>query len=637
VVCRFFGAEKAVNIPERPHVLKIGQAQEPIKDFEQLFSQLEAICTRAEELEKQFASELSAVHPEFIESARNLVHYIALRHFDMRDLQEQLTNLGLSSLGRAEPHVMASIRAVQRALCEIGGIEDRVSHEEPQSFEESKSQLLGHSKDLLGENPDGRGVEIMVTLPNEAAGNYQLMRDIIVAGAEIARINFAHDKRKEWRKMISNVRRASDEVEKECRIVMDLAGPKVRTGDLKPGPGVVRIRPRRDPLGQVLSPKRVRFVPEGSRWQGKKPFYIPVPLDCIDFAVVGDEIRFKDSRGRKRNFAVIGKDAKGLILESYKQAYVMTGTKLRVVRKDGSESDKFRVGELPATELPIILSVGDILVLNKGKALGEPAKIEDDGATLRPAHVSCRVPEIFSQVSVDEPVYFNDGKIVGTVESVSENEMVIRITKAKTSGSRLRSNRSINFPDSDLRFNGLTATDRRNLEFAVEHADAVGFSFVRSPADVIALQEELSKYPECKLGIIPKIETEEAFRELPRILLATMRSYPAGVMIARGDLAVECGWERLAEIQEEILWLCEAARLPVIWATQVLEGTAKKGRPTRAEITDAAMSQRADCVMLNKGPHIISAIRMLDNILRRMQDHQHKKTAILRKLSITEF
>jgi pyruvate kinase len=315
----------------------------------------------------------------------------------------------------------------------------------------------------------------------------------------------------------------------------------------------------------------------------------------------------------------------------------MTGTKLRVVRKDGSESDKFRVGELPATELPIILSVGDILVLNKGKALGEPAKIEDDGATLRPAHVSCRVPEIFSQVSVDEPVYFNDGKIVGTVESVSENEMVIRITKAKTSGSRLRSNRSINFPDSDLRFNGLTATDRRNLEFAVEHADAVGFSFVRSPADVIALQEELSKYPECKLGIIPKIETEEAFRELPRILLATMRSYPAGVMIARGDLAVECGWERLAEIQEEILWLCEAARLPVIWATQVLEGTAKKGRPTRAEITDAAMSQRADCVMLNKGPHIISAIRMLDNILRRMQDHQHKKTAILRKLSITEF
>jgi pyruvate kinase len=116
-----------------------------------------------------------------------------------------------------------------------------------------------------------------------------------------------------------------------------------------------------------------------------------------------------------------------------------------------------------------------------------------------------------------------------------------------------------------------------------------------------------------------------------------MRQYPAGVMIARGDLAVECGWERLAVIQEEILWMCEAAQLPVIWATQVLERKTKKGRPSRAEITDAAMSQRADCVMLNKGPHIMAAIKMLDNILRRMQDHQHKKTPKLGKLKITEF
>ena len=162
-------------------------------------------------------------------------------------------------------------------------------------------------------------------------------------------------------------------------------------------------------------------------------------------------------------------------------------------------------------------------------------------------------------------------------------------------------------------------------------------SFVSQPADIIALQEELKKYPDCDLGIVCKIETEQGFNDLPRILLATMRRYPTGIMIARGDLAVECGWERLAEIQEEILWLCEAAHLPVIWATQVLEDKSKKGRPSRAEITDAAMSQRADCVMLNKGPHILAAIRMLDNILRRMQNHQYKKTARLRKLSISEF
>src|SRR5436853_963876 len=101
-----------------------------------------------------------------------------------------------------------------------------------------------------------------------------------------------------------------------------------------------------------------------------------------------------------------------------------------------------------------------------------------------------------------------------------------------------------------------------------------------------------------------------------------MRSYPAGVMIARGDLAVECGWDRLAEVQEEILWLCEAAHLPVVWATQVLETLAKTGLPSRAEITDAAMAQRAECVMLNKGPHVEEAIRTLADILERMQAHQ---------------
>jgi len=164
----------------------------------------------------------------------------------------------------------------------------------------------------------------------------------------------------------------------------------------------------------------------------------------------------------------------------------------------------------------------------------------------------------------------------------------------------------------------------------------VGLSFVSQPADIIALQDELLKYPNFDLGIICKIETEQGFNDLPKILLAAMRHYPTGIMIARGDLAVECGWERLAEIQEEMLWLCEAAHLPVIWATQVLEGKSKKGRPSRAEITDAAMSQRADCVMLNKGPHILAAIKMLDNILRRMQNHQYKKTARLRKLSISD-
>lgn len=132
-----------------------------------------------------------------------------------------------------------------------------------------------------------------------------------------------------------------------------------------------------------------------------------------------------------------------------------------------------------------------------------------------------------------------------------------------------------------------------------------------------------------------KIETHQAFERLPGLMLAAMRQHPVGIMIARGDLAVECGYERLAEVPEEILWLCEAAHLPVIWATQVLESLAKKGQPSRAEIKDAAMGERAECVMLNKGPHIVAAVSVLDDILRRMQDHQSRKSSRLRRLHLS--
>jgi len=114
-----------------------------------------------------------------------------------------------------------------------------------------------------------------------------------------------------------------------------------------------------------------------------------------------------------------------------------------------------------------------------------------------------------------------------------------------------------------------------------------------------------------------------------------MRSPPVGVMVARGDLAVEVGYDRLAEVQEEILWLCEAAPMPVVWAIQVLESLAKRGQASRAEVTDAAMSGRAECVMLNKGPYVVEAVRFLDNVLHGMKLHQEKTRSLLRRLSVS--
>src|SRR6185503_989213 len=217
------------------------------------------------------------------------------------------------------------------------------------------------------------------------------------------------------------------------------------------------------------------------------------------------------------------------------------------------------------------------------------------------------------------------GRIGGVIKHVGPAHVEVRITHANTTGLTLGGDKGINLPDSTLRVPALTAKDLEDLRFIAAHADIVGYSFVQTADDVRVLQAHLHALDRPGLPLMLKIETRRAFEHLPSLLIAIMHSAAAGVMIARGDLAVECGFERLAEVQEEILWLAEAAHLPVIWATQVLETEARTGQPTRAEVTDAAMGQRAECVMLNKGPFVVQAVRTLDDILRRMTSHQSKK------------
>ncbi|NNF17411.1 MAG: hypothetical protein HKN70_11745 [Gammaproteobacteria bacterium] len=605
-------------------------------DIAAVAHQLDFLINRALELEYELRDDLDLVHPKFHTSAKNLVHYLALRQVDIRDLQQTLSFMGLSSMGRAEKNVMANLRAVRKALRKVSTGQDCDPDSEHGNFADSGIKLQQHVDSLLGPATNGRDVRIMVTLPSEAAVEYPLVSQMIASGMNIARINCAHDGSNEWQEMICNIRRASNELKRECQVVMDLAGSKIRTGALRPGPGVVRVRPKRDALGRMVAPGTIRFVPEELRWLATRRAQIPVPRDCIDYASVGDLFRYRDTRGKKRKLTVIDKDDMGLLLECPKNTYIGTGTKLKLHRREAGEKLKFRVGVLPPIEEPIILKPGDTLVLHSDGAPGEPAKIGVNQEVRKPAHISCIPAEVLRYIAAGDPVHLNDGKIEGTVTSASEKEVVVRIDFAKSTGSKLRGDKGINFPKSAIPVCGLSEADRKNLSFIVQHADAVSLSFASQPDDVLALLKELRNYPSKQPGIILKIETVAGFSNLPKLLLTAMRHYPAGVMIARGDLAVECGWVRLAEVQEEILWLCEAAQLPVIWATQVLERETKKGQPSRAEITDAAMSQRADCVMLNKGPHILSAIRMLDNILRRMQQHQHKKTPMFRKLSVSE-
>ena len=567
------------------------------------------------------------MHPAAQEGARNLVHYLALWQSDTNALRGDLRRLGLSSLDSAERNVLGSIAAVEQALSQLsgaGGVDpDRLAA----ALRRRNPTADDHRRAILGPSPEGRDVSIMVTLPSEAADNQTLVAEMLAAGMNVARINTAHDDAGTWEKMIANVRQAAADAGVECRVIMDLAGPKLRTGELKPGPGVIHIRPKRDPLGRVIAPRRVRLIPEDALQRGTKIAVVPVDPELVEYAQEGDEIRFRDTRGKKRRMRVAVKDDKGIVLESFKGAYIATGSKLTLVRQESGEKLDYRVGELPAVEQPLLLHVGDTLIIHQANTPGEPAKENADGVILEPAHIACQQPEVFEYLSPGETVSLNDGKISGIILNASQEQLEVEINKAKPTGSRLRGQRGINFPQSDIQLPGLTSIDKTNLEFIAKFADAVSLSFIRKPADVELLLAELDTQGANDLGLVIKVETKKGFKNLPKLMLAAMRRYPIAVMIARGDLAVECGWERLAELQEEILWLCEAARVPVMWATQVLEQEAKKGLPSRAEITDAAQSQRADCVMLNKGPHILAAIRTLDSILRRMQSLRFRKSS----------
>jgi pyruvate kinase len=251
-------------------------------------------------------------------------------------------------------------------------------------------------------------------------------------------------------------------------------------------------------------------------------------------------------------------------------------------------------------------------------------------------HISCTLPEVFSTALAGQSIFFDDGKIEGRIQEIYPNHMVVEIAHAGADGAKLRSAKGINLPETDFSLGAMTEKDRHDLDFVAEHADMVGLSFVRRPEDVLELHEELAARGKAHLGIVLKIESRPAFDRLPLIMLAALRHHPVGIMVARGDLAIEVGFERLAEVQEEILWLSEAAHMPVIWATQVLETLAKTGIPSRAEVTDAAMGVRAECVMLNKGEHILDAVRFLDDVLHGMQAHHLKKHSLLRRLAVAQ-
>ncbi|SHO60792.1 pyruvate kinase [Algoriphagus zhangzhouensis] len=237
-------------------------------------------------------------------------------------------------------------------------------------------------------------------------------------------------------------------------------------------------------------------------------------------------------------------------------------------------------------------------------------------------------------LKIGDLVFIDDGLIEAKVEKLEDGNAQLLILRNSSKKDRLKAEKGINFPDTILSIPALTEFDRECLPFVVKHADTVGFSFVQRPTDLQLLKGEMEKISPNTPAIILKIETKDAVNHLPDLLLEGMKSPWFGVMIARGDLAVEIGFERLVEIQEEISWLCEAAHVPTIWATQVLENLHKSGVASRAEITDAGHAVMAECVMINKGDHTLEVLNSLKEIAIRTHSLKMKNRLIFRPLKI---
>ncbi|HEU4508874.1 MAG TPA: pyruvate kinase [Pyrinomonadaceae bacterium] len=611
-----------------------------ISQLQELKDQFDTIRDEMLELETNGLAGQFDLDQSQSESARNLLHYLSLRQRDLRPIQDKLATLGLSSLGRAESHVKASVDAIDEALHSlIDNHHEQQNSAEALSFQEGLDLLNSHTARLLGPKPANRSVRIMVTMPAEAADDYDFVRTLILNGMDCMRINCAYDDVAVWSRMIMNARRASNETHRNCRVLMDLAGPKLRTGEIKAGPEVVKWRPRRNVYGDLKHAARIWLTPVNAASPPPEPAdaCLPVTGRGLELLKRGDVLKFFDARGASRSLKVLEPVDGHWWAESSQTTYIQSGTALFLSRA-GRPVELFseHIGQLPPVEQYIRLKEGDTLVLTRAAIPGEPGVYDDDDQLIRPPHISLSLPEVFDDVREGEPIWFDDGTIGGVIEKTSKEELQVRITYAGRHGRKLRADKGVNLPDSQLHLPSLTEKDLEDLKFITRHADVVGYSFVRSATDVRELQKQLELLGGKDLGIVLKIETRRAFDELANLLLAAMRSPAAGIMIARGDLAIECGWERMAEVQEEILWICEAAHMPVIWATQVLENLAKNGLPSRAEITDAAMGERAECVMLNKGPYILDAVRVLEDILQRMEHHQNKKRSMLRHLRLAD-
>ncbi|MEJ6012972.1 pyruvate kinase [Corynebacterium sp. H127] len=610
----------------------------------QLVPEIDSLLQGISECAEHRKAEIDRVAPTHAEGARNLVHYKYLRSQDLRRLQAHLSDLGVTRMSTIEVGVKAKLEAARNVVGMLEGSGAPYDFQTiADSFARADEILEEHTERLLGPTDENTPSRIMVTLPTEAAEDFDMVASFVDSGMDIARINCAHDGPEVWQRMIANVHRAGAAAGREVRVNMDLAGPKIRTGEIAPGPAVGRARVTRDDAGKVLCKSKLWLTavgedgPEAPEFEGRPALPVQVAKEWLEGLQVDSIISLHDSRGSKREFQVVEKREGAVLAEGDRNAYIAEGTLLEC------DYERARAHGIPHVVQALRMHVGDKLALTSEDVVCEiaPGKIST---------ISCSLPEAVAALEVGHNVLFDDGSIAAVVVERRQSpnggqEAVLEITRAKEGGVKLAAHKGINLPDTQLSLPSITAEDEEHLEFVARHGDIAAISFIRSVADVHYLWKVMDRLankfdeesPELgervrQLGVVLKIETVPAFENISEILLEGMRHPNFGIMIARGDLAVELGFDRMTEVPGQLMVIAEAAHIPVIVGTQILENMAKNGLPSRAEMTDAAFALRAESVMLNKGPHITDAIEILNKLSRRLGRSQRKNRMLLRHI-----
>jgi pyruvate kinase len=530
---------------------------EPIDRLTAIRDSLAAARDAMVDLEGKGSVILRDVGREHRSSARNLLHYIAMRREDLGELEKHLAMLGMSSLRLAGSNALATVNR----LLELS---DRVANRRYKAYAvgapcdaEAASRLLHqHTRNLFGD----RTMRI-ATMPSAAAHDYSLVHGFLKSGMGCMRIDCAREDRHAWRAMIHNLDKARVALKVGCVVLMDLPGANITTGAIELGPAVLKVRPSRDEYGRVSKPARLWI---GDEVAGAPTYANALYVDrkWLSGIAKGDEIRCLDTRGRRRRMEVLDVKRGGVWVGSDRTAYLTNGTTLKRSGTHNQPTIKTGAYGIAAEPGRIRLSPGDTLTLSADSAPGRAARKNSAGHVLSPARISCSDPRALTKIKVGDRVIMDEGRISGIADASSGDEVHIRIQATVPMGAWLTSNASISLPDSVVDLPAIMSRDVDNLKFIVKHADLVGVPSINHESDIRALIDALREHTDAPPGILLTIANRHSYERLPAIILAAMRHPRFGVLIARNELAAAVNDQRLSDMEYEIRGLCEAAHCP---------------------------------------------------------------------------